>query len=294
MLCNLEYLDLGFTDWESMEFTGQPIIKNLQELRLSGPCSVSILFLVHPSLKCLTLNIPRINLSTLKDTLSSTPSLESLALLDAFLALPNSENSDPPVDLASLKLLEMVRCSSRTVQGLLDAIACPNLQDLHLHFTGEVNEARFAAYQIFHPINVTQLELFQKPHLRIRRLDLECCEAEPPFLQKTLDRLPGLKHLRIASAALTDEHLKTLVFERAGAERCPQLMSLTVDNEPEVSSSAIRRIVRSRDEASIPLQSVKLRGFDSARISWEDVELIRSSGAVDLTITVFAEDEVVG
>ncbi|KAG9044319.1 hypothetical protein FS837_008353 [Tulasnella sp. UAMH 9824] len=294
MLCNLEYLDIGFTDWESTEFLGQPVIKNLQELRLSGPCRESILFLVSPSLKRLTLNIPQINVSTLKDSLSSTPSLESLALLDAFLVQPNSETPDSPITIQSLRSLSTVRCSPRTTKGLLDVIACPNLRDLHLHFAGEVNMARTGIYRVFHPINVTELELFHKPHLGMQYLDLISCEAEPAFLQKTLDSLPGLRHLRMASAALTDEHLETLVFKEGGAERCPQLASLIVDNEPEVSSAVIRRIVQSRDEASVPLQSVKLRGFDSAKVSWEDVELIRSSGVVDLTITVFTEDEVIG
>ncbi|KAG8961828.1 hypothetical protein FRC00_011092 [Tulasnella sp. 408] len=294
MLCNLEYLDLGYSDWDSMEFPGQPVIKNLQELRLSGPCRESILFLVSPSLKRLTLNIPHLNLSKLKNTLSSTPSLQSLALVDVFLVPPSSESADSPVDVQSLKSLSIIRSPPSTVQSLLRVITCPNLQRLYLHFTGEVNEARTGAYRVFDAIDVTQLQLFHKPHLEIRYLDLVSCEAEPAFLQKTLDGLPGLKHLRIASAALTDEHLETLVFKGTGSKRCSQLTSLTVDNEPEVSSAVIRRIVQSRDEASIPLQSVKLRGFDSARISWEDVELIRSSGAVDLTITVFAEDEVIG
>lgn len=294
MLCNLEYLDLGFTDWESTEFLGQPAIKNLQELRLSGPCGESILLLASPSLKRLTLNIPRLNLSTLRGTLSSTPSLQSLALLDVSLVPPNPESPDSPVGLQSLKSLSIVRSPPSTIQTVLRVIAFPNLQRLYLHFTGEVNEARTSAYRVFDAIDATQLELFHEPHLGIRYLDLVSCEAEPAFLQKTLDGLPGLKHLRIASAALTDEHLETLVFKGAAGERCPQLTSLIVDNEPEVSSAVIRRIVQSRGEASIPLQSVKLRGFDSARISWEDVELIRSSGTVDLTITVFAEDEVVG
>lgn len=294
MLCNLEYLDIGYPDWWCMEYSGQPVIKNLQELRLSGPCRESILSLVSPSLKRLTLNISHLTLSTLKNALSSTPSLQSLALLDVFLAPPNSESPDSPVGVQSLKSLSIIRSPPSTIQSLLRSITCPNLQRLHLHFTGEVNEVRTGAYRVFDAIDVTQLELFPKPHLEMRYLDLVSCEAKPAFLQKTLDGLPGLKHLRIASAALTDGHLETLVFKGAGNERCPQLTSLIVDNEPEVSSAVIRRIVQSRAEASIPLQSVKLRGFDSERISWEDVELIRGSGAVDLNITVFAEDEVVG
>ncbi|KIO27526.1 hypothetical protein M407DRAFT_23215 [Tulasnella calospora MUT 4182] len=70
-------------------------------------------------------------------------------------------------------------------------------------------------------------------------------------------------------------------------------VQLTMDNKPEISVNVIRRIVQYRDDASTPLHSVTLRGFDSARVSWEDVELIRSSGIVNLTVTMFAEDEAV-
>lgn len=295
MLCNLEHLDLGFVDWLSMDFPGQPVIKNLRELRLSGPCRASLLFLISPSLKRLTLEIPRLALPIIKNVLSSTPSLESLALLDVLLIETDSEISDlRVVDLQSLKSLSITRSSPRAIQSLFQAIACPNLEGLQLHFTGELNEVRTAIYRVFHPINVTQLQLFRKPHLRIRNLDLVSCEADPAFLQKTLDNLPGLKNLRIASAALTDEHLEALVFGKSPENRCPQLTSFTVDNEPEVSSTVIRRIVQSRNsEASIPLRSVTLRGFDSARVSRKDIELIRSSGVVDLTVMVFAEDEAV-
>ncbi|KAG8924748.1 hypothetical protein FRC01_011090 [Tulasnella sp. 417] len=291
MACALEYLDLGFTDWGWMEFPGHPVVTKLRELRLSGPCPSWVLSLVPPSLKRLTLGIPGLTLPTLKNMLSSTPALESLRFLDVFVVQTHSEVSDFVVELGSLKSLSITRSCPTTIRDLLQIIACPDLQDLRLHFTFEMTEGSTSPWRVYHPLSATRLELFHKLHRRVRQLDIVSCEADPDFLQRTLDSLPGLTHLRIASAELTDEHLEALVFKRAESERCPELISLTVENEDKASSAVIRRIVQSRTDASIPLQTVTLRGFDSAKVFKEDIELILKLGVADLTVTVFSEDE---
>lgn len=298
LLCSLEYLDLGFTTWEGEEFPGLPVIINLQELRLSGPCTPSILSLVSHSLKHLTLSIPQLTLPTLKNILSSTPSLERLTF-STLLLEPPSDISDYPVDFRSLKLLSINRSPPETIRRLLQLIACPNLQDLRLHFTGELNLADSnETIRYFHPVDVTQLQLFHKPQYQIQKLDIVSCEADPVFLETTLDNLPGLKYLRIASAALTNAHLEVLVVKAptdgasSGIIRCPHLTSLILDNEATVSSIVVRRIVQSRKDASIPLQSVTLCGFDILRVFSEDLDVIRKSG-VELTVSVLVEDEVV-
>lgn len=300
LLCSLEYLDLGFTTWEGKEFPGLPVITNLRELRLSGPCTPSIFSLISNSLKHLTLNIPQLTLPVLKNILSSTPSLESLTFSTVHLQ-PPSDISDYPVDFQSLKSLSINGSPPETIHRLLQLIACPNLQDLHLHLTGKQNPAYHSEsnfYRIFHPVDATQLQLFHKPQYQIQKLDIVSCEADPVVLETTLDSLPGLKHLRIASAALTNAHLEVLVVKApsdgasAGIIRCPHLTSLILDNEHTVSSIVVRRIVQSRKDASIPLRSVTLCGFDVLRVFSEDLDVIRKSG-VDLTVSVLAEHEVV-
>ncbi|KAG8958635.1 hypothetical protein FRC00_002501, partial [Tulasnella sp. 408] len=214
---------------------------------------------------------------------------------------PPSDISDYAVDFQSLKLLSINGSPPGTIHRLLQLIACSNLQDLHLHLTGErklTYSSESSFYRTFHPVDVTQLQLFHKPQYQIQQLDIVSCEADPVFLETTLDNLPGLRSLRIASAALTNAHLEVLVVKApsdgasSGIIRCPHLTSLVLDNEPMVSSIVIRRIIQSRQDASIPLGSVTLSGFDVVRVFAEDLELIRNSG-VDLTVSVFAEDEAV-
>lgn len=300
MLCNLEYLELGFRTWETEEYPDWPVVKNLRELRLYGEGALSIVPFVLASVTHLTLgHDPGLNLQTTKRHLASAPLLESLTFSDVTLAQPPLDVSNDRVEMNSLEHFSVTRSTPSTIQLLLQTIACPNLQALHIHFTGEVNLSSNSVYRVFHPVNVTGLRLFSEPQYQIRKLDLVSCDAEAVFLEATLENLPGLKDLRIASSALTNEHLEVLVVNSSNSDtlppttRCPQLISLTVDNEPAVSTTVIRRIVQSRNDASIPLHSVTLRSFDVARVFLDDLQSIRDSGVVKLTVTVFTEDEAV-
>ncbi|KAG8944590.1 hypothetical protein FRC04_001713 [Tulasnella sp. 424] len=300
MLCNLEYLELGFRIWETEEYPDWPGVTYLRELRLYGEGALSIVPFVLASVTHLTLGRdPGLSLQTTKRHLASAPLLESLTFSDVTLSPPPPDVSNDRVEMNSLEFFSATRSTPSTVQLLLQTIACPNLQALHIHFTGEVNLSSASVYRVFHPINVTELRLFSEPQYQIRKLDLVSCDAERGFLEATLENLPGLKDLRIASSALTNEHLEVLVVNASNNDtlppttRCPQLVSLTVDNEPAVSTTVIRRIAQSRNDASIPLHSVTLRGFDGARVFLDDLQSIRDSGVIKLTVSVFTEDEAV-
>lgn len=300
MLCNLEYLELGFRIWETEEYPDWPVVTNLRELRLYGEEALSIVPFVLASVTHLTLgHDPGLSLQTTKRHLASAPLLESLTFSDVTLIPPPPDVLNDRVEMNSLEHFSVTRSTPSTVQLLLQTIACPNLQALRIHFTGEVNLTSTSIYRVFHPVNVTELRLFSEPQYQIRKLDLVSCDAEPGFLDATLENLPRLKDLRIASSALTNEHLEALVVHASHNDtllpttRCPQLISLTVDNEPAVSTTVIRRIAQSRNDASIPLHFVTLRGFDVARVFLDDLQSIRDSGVVKLTVKVFTEDEAV-
>ncbi|KAG8944589.1 hypothetical protein FRC04_001712 [Tulasnella sp. 424] len=300
MLSYIEYLDLGFGTWDLGHSPNLPVAANLRELRLFGPWTPSVAFLVPPSLKHLTLgDHQRLSLDIIKEILASTAALETLTFSDVILVEPRVENSDipdQPVQITSLNSLSITRCPGTSAKQIVQSIVCANLENLCIHFTGE--DARSSSiHRQFYGIDVTFLTLYNTPHFQIRKLDLVSCDGEPKFLEAILDNLPCLRELRIASAALTHNHLKVLVITSTtrGAIsqpiRCSQLISLTLYNEPAIGSNIIRHIARSRKEASIPLRSVTLRGFDLHNIFLEDLECIRESGVVDLTVTGFREED---
>ncbi|KAG8944588.1 hypothetical protein FRC04_001711 [Tulasnella sp. 424] len=304
MLSNLDYLDLGFRTWDLGDRPQWPVMSNLRELRLYGSWPPSVALLVPPSLKHLTLeNQRRLTLEITKEILVSTPALESLSFSDVILVEPRgiSEILDQPVQMTSLRSLSVTRCTGEDAKKLVQNIICANLEDLSIYFTGETERSYqspvHGEYRRFHQTDLTSLTVFNTPYPQIRKLNLGACEAQPIFLEKVLDNLPGLRELKIASAALTNNHLKALIITPTFSGviskpiRCPLLVSLHLDNEPAVGSNVVRHIARSRNEALIPLRSVTLRGFDLQKVFLEDLECIRESGVVDLTVTVFGEDE---
>ncbi|KAG8902038.1 hypothetical protein FRC01_009679 [Tulasnella sp. 417] len=297
ILSNLEYLELAFGAWEDYRHSQRPTVTKLQELRLYGPSKPWITFLVSPSLKHLTLgDHPQLALGVVRDILLSTPALESLTFSDVILASPQQPASDDAVSITSLTSLSVIRSSSDTIKRIVETVACGGVHELSINFTGRELSRPGYDWRSFHPVNVTGFRMFSTPLPRIRKLDLVSCEGDPSFLETTLNYLPGLKQLKIASAALTNRHLKVLVVqtlingEVCEPIRCPQLISLTIENEPLIGSKIIRYIARSRNEASFPLRSVTLRGLDAEKVSQEDLQCIRDSGVIDLTVTVFDKD----
>lgn len=292
MLRNLEYLELAFGTWEDLDHSQWPVLTRLRELRLYGRWTFSVTALVSPFLKHITLgDHPRLALKVVRDILLSTPALESLTFSDVILDQEIASND--VVILSLLTSLSVVRSSSRTIKPILETIVCPKLHDLCLNFTG-VSWDSHALYRTFGDIDLTRFQLFSTPLPQIRRLDLVSCEANPSFLEITLNYLPGLNQLRIASACLTDHHLRVLAVKtliNGDVCKCPQLSSLTIENEPLIGSNIVRYVVQSRSEASFPLRSVTLRGVDREKIFWEDLQCIRACGVVDLNVTTFGKDE---
>ncbi|KAG8958636.1 hypothetical protein FRC00_002502 [Tulasnella sp. 408] len=293
-LSNLEYLELAFGTWEDRNHSQWPIVTSLQELRLYGPWTRSVTVLVSPSLKHLTLgDHPRLGLKVVRDILLSTPALESLTFSDVILYSREGLASNDVVAISSLKSLSVMRSNSLTIKWIVETIDCSNLHDLSLNFIGRVyNPEPWAT--TFNTVDTTRLQLFGTPLLQVRRLDLVSCEASPSFLEITLEYLPGLNQLRIASASLTDHHLRVLAVKtliNGDVCKCPQLSSLTIENEPLIGSNIVRYVVQSRSEASFPLSSVTLRGVDREKIFWEDLQCIRACGVVDLNVTAFGKDD---
>ncbi|KIO27531.1 hypothetical protein M407DRAFT_23220 [Tulasnella calospora MUT 4182] len=207
--------------------------------------------------------------------------------------------SNDTVTISSLTSLSGIRSPSDTIGHILETVAYGNFHELGLNFTGREVLRPSDAYRIFYPVDVTALQLFSAPLPQLRKLDLVSCEANPSFLETTLDYLPGLKQPRIASAALTNQHLKVLVVKTLingdvlEPIRCPQLSFLTIENEPLIGSHTIRYIARSRNEASFQLKSVTLRGVDREKVFCEDLQGIRDSGVVNLKVMVFEKDQAI-
>ncbi|KAG8924749.1 hypothetical protein FRC01_011091 [Tulasnella sp. 417] len=279
MLNNLEYLELGFQTWEDRGHSQWPIATKLRDLRLYGPFPPSITFLISPSLKHLTIgDHPELSLKLVRDILLSTPALESLTLsnLSDPLIEPDDLASNHAIPISSLKAFSVIGSSSHE----------PNWWMLHMYRKPAGDWG-------------TGIGAFTTPLPQIRKLDLVSWWGPPHLLENTLNRLPDLKELRIASSSLTNEHLKLLAVKiliPGDVERpirCPKLTSLTIEWEPFIGSNIIRYIARSRNEASLPLRSVTLRAVDRKKVFWEDLQCIRDSGVVDLTVTVFDKDNTI-
>ncbi|KIO27535.1 hypothetical protein M407DRAFT_7225 [Tulasnella calospora MUT 4182] len=267
-LCNLETLDLDFGGWEIHGSIVFPPVTNLRKLRLGGPWSRYYLPLFAPQLEFLALANCSVGLSVLLEALRRTPALEHLALSDFFI-----QPYKPTPGQGS--------------QTVLQNISLPELSALTIRFASEAG-----ALPTNHVVDVTGVELFTQAQPTIQQLDISAFHANDSFLKATLQRLPGLNHLRIASAWLRDDHLLLLSVGNINEVPlthvlCPQLTSLTVENEFDITSKAIRRVADSRHTASIPLKTLTLRGLDGTRVAADDIESLAAYGVTKLTVDIF-------
>ncbi|KAG8900354.1 hypothetical protein FRC00_013306 [Tulasnella sp. 408] len=288
-LCNLKALDLEFGDWYFYGSITIPPITNLRELRLGGPWSRPYLPLFSPQLQSLALADCLVELSVIMESLRCAPELEHLALSD--LMIDSAAQADTtPVILHHLRCLSFIRCSTADTQTVLQRISLPVLSALTIHFTIEADGT--GASPINQVVDGSGVELFTRAQPTIQHLDIIAFPPNDTFLEVTLERLPGLRHLRIASASLRDDQLLLLsvgTVNEATMPRtlCPQLTSITIENEFYITSKAIRRIVESRHAASIPLTTLTLRGLDGTKITSEDIESLAAYGITELVVDVF-------
>ncbi|KAG9044322.1 hypothetical protein FS837_008356 [Tulasnella sp. UAMH 9824] len=274
------------TDWYIYRSIIFPPVTNLRKLRLCGSWSRPYLPLFSPQLQSLALADCSVELSVLLEGLRCTPALEHLTLSDFMIELA-AQADTTPVILHRLRCLSFIRCSPTDSRSVLQRISLPELSALTTDFIIEADGTGAD-----HDVDVTGVELFTRAQPTIQQLDISVFPPNDTFLEAILQRLPGLLHLRIASASLRDGQLLFLSVDsvnEAPTRRvlCPQLTSLTIENEFDITSKAIRRIVESRHAASIPLKTLTLRGLDGAKIASDDIESLAAYGIKELFVDVF-------
>lgn len=290
LLCNLEVLDLEFADWFINVDLDFPPVTNLRKIRLCGFWSKAHLALLPPQLASLALADCRVDLSELMQALHCTTALENLALSDLFIRNLATRTGTTAVILDRLVNLSLIRCSATVVQAILQIISLPQLFFLTIHFASVPDATE--ALPTDHVVDVTGVELFTQAQPTIQKLDISAFHANNTFLEDTLQRLPNVIHLRIASASLRDDQLLLLSVGNVNEVPttrvlCPQLDSLTIENEFDITSGAIRRIAESRHTASIPLKVLTLRGLDGTKVATDDIGGLTAYGITELVVDVF-------
>ncbi|KAG8910862.1 hypothetical protein FRC01_006082, partial [Tulasnella sp. 417] len=289
-LCDLETLDLDFSEWDIYGTMVLPPVTNLRRLRLCGGWSPTFLPLFAPQLESLSLGDYVVELSTLLDVLRRTPALEHLVLSDFLITTGSVPAGPPPVILERLQRLSFIRCLARGSRSVLQNIYMPQLSVLTIHFKNETGS--IGASPSDQAVYSGGDGLFAQAQPNIQQLDISSFPANDTSLETTLQRVPGLTDLRIASSSLHDDQLLLLSVGGTSdvSEKrilCPRLTSLTVENEFNITSSAIRQIAASRHSASIPLKSLTLRGLDGTKISIDDIEGLEACGITELITDVF-------
>ncbi|KAG8917808.1 hypothetical protein FRC00_013179 [Tulasnella sp. 408] len=261
LLCNLEVLDLEFADWFINSDLDFPPVTTLRKVRLCGFWSKA-----HPSL------LP--------------PQLESLALADCTARTT-------AVILDHLVNLSLIRCPATVTQAILQCISLPQLFSLTIHFASVHDPTQ--ALPTNHVVDATGVELFTQAQPTVQKLDISAFHTNNTFLEDTLQRLPNIIHLRIASASLRDDQLLLLSVGSVNEVPvtrvlCRQLTSLTIENEFDITSGALRRIAESRHAASIPLTALILRGLDGTKVTADDIEDLDTYGITELVVDVIYAD----
>lgn len=290
-LCNLKALDLELSDRDIYRSTTFPPVTNLRKLRLCGSWSRSYLPLFSPQLQSIALAGCSLELCVLLEALRCTSALENLVLSDLILITMGPDIT--PVVLHHLKCLSFIRCSTTDSRHFLQSISLPELSTLTVHFTIDADVT--GASPTSHVVNASAIELFTRAQPTIQKLDISVFPSNDTFLEATLQKLPGLLHLRMTSAALRDDQLLLLSVgsvNEATKPRalCPQLISLTIENEFGITSKAIRKVVESRHGASIPLKTLTLRGLDGTKITSEDIESLAAYGIAEIFVDIFYTD----
>ncbi|KAG9001020.1 hypothetical protein FRB90_011694 [Tulasnella sp. 427] len=282
LLCNLECLDLEFLDWDVNIELVMPPVANLRKLRLCGRWNAHYLPLFAPQLESVALQgSPSVSLDVILTALAAIPTLTRLVFADL-----NSKESASRTSLTfeGLDDLSLTRCSRSTVQRILQDNKFPSLTSLSIHFSIE--------RRMPNSTGVRGTQLFSIGLPALQALELVDHPSSSNFLLNTLQWLPALFRLRIASSSMQDVDLQSLVVPEhtRNGVLCPRLSSLTVDNEFNVTSSMIRRIITSRHAASSPLKSLTLRGLDGTKVTAEDMEDLDAFGVTELYVDVFYAD----
>ncbi|KAG8944587.1 hypothetical protein FRC04_001710 [Tulasnella sp. 424] len=283
-LCNLEVLDLDFLEWSGHDRVVLPPVANLRKLRLCGPWPWPNWALFSSQLRSIALGDCSVRLPLLLEVLRCLPALVELGLSDFYFSDITVCPKAPPLVLEHLKDLSLIRCSISTVQTTLKKLSIPGLPALTIHFREEGLDT------IPSTVDVTGVQLFSQVPPNINKLDLTGFHSDWDFIEAMLQKLPALTHLRIASASLRDNHLLLLTTEDyrdlSGRPFCPQLNSLTIENEFDISSRMIRLIASSRHSASIPLTTLVLRGLDGTKVTADDIESLSTYGVTELVVDV--------
>ncbi|KAG8924745.1 hypothetical protein FRC01_011087 [Tulasnella sp. 417] len=134
-------------------------------------------------------------------------------------------------------------------------------------------------------------ELFAQTQPNIQQLHISSFPSNDAVIEAMLQRPPGLNHLRIASSLRDDDLLLLSVGGASDVSEkrilCPRLTFLTVENDFNITSGAIRQIAAPRHSASIPLKSLTLRGLDGTKIAIDDIEGLDTCGITELIVHVF-------
>ncbi|KIO27556.1 hypothetical protein M407DRAFT_23242 [Tulasnella calospora MUT 4182] len=258
-MVELELLDLelGAWMWEAMKVFPPYHIK---ELHLHGSWTTDYLPLFSPSLKSLVITDDRSPFPKIFDALQAAPRLVSLTLRDISLT-EIGDRKGFVLNLDHLESLSLIRTVGSAATALFNCIIAPNLMSIALQLVD-------ALHLIDDLTDINLLQLFPVPQPSVQHLDLTACDGKPSFFASVFRTFPSITHLRIASSNLSGNHLLPLVVrplcqgrDWAFETACPNLKHLTIDNEFNGITDAIRLIAFPRRSSGIPLESVTLRGI---------------------------------
>lgn len=218
-----------------------------------------------------------LGLRPLLEGLGRSPLLETLKLSNCIITAGRNEQEFPTISLSVLHTLEVVHTGAPGLPFFDHLGPFPKLTTFAMAFV-EIDDKR----------PDTEFTRFMRRHPSIRNVQLDDFFTSTEGWKLVFGCFSLTTHLRLSNCFLKDENLAILcgsVDDVSLDVLMPNLTHITLDNEWELHSEAISRLVKQRlawcgDRKDIviqPLQSVVLRGWDDAKLNKDDIDLIRGS-----------------
>lgn len=199
-----------------------------------------------------------VKLSTFLDTLEECPNLESLVMDDVHLQeLEDGEEDPEAIDLESLRSFALLRMKADDIAWFPAYIYASKLRSVRLSCFGN------------HCVDddLDAINRFKNQFNWLEELDITGFEVNSTDWEAVLSCMPKLRILRFASCNLQNEIMIAL-----SGSICGRLVSLTLDNEINLTSNTIRKMVQARiRNGRRALETLRCRGLIGENVDWDDV-----------------------
>ncbi|KAG9045646.1 hypothetical protein FS837_005923 [Tulasnella sp. UAMH 9824] len=186
--------------------------------------------------------------------LSASPNLEVFEIYDSDLEGSYERNELSPIVFPKLQSLKLSLMDSTTTQFAFQLITAPNLAILRADSFDISGGSSLDAGKLL-PAFFSRIEPTSLRVLHIIQDEL----TDSDFLA-ILSASPGLEEIHFGdNTVISPQLLKWLAGKVDGASACPNLKTLKLDSCSGITSDSVKKLVKARQTAGRPLQTLSLK-----------------------------------